>query len=250
MLKKRMMILGLAGVLATGFGVAGCSGSSNVVDGTETAEIVNVTETIGQVEESSVAEVVTDFVETESTTTFDTLDTSGKHIYTILNGQLEVPLETDVYKYIETIDGFEYYDIFTLAKDLGWEPTSTPDNQAQKWSRVYTYSADGYDMEVWMEINRHGDLTAAKQTASYGFDISGLRDGKGRDIRIENYAGSIYRTRMDHSISIDYAVLMAYTFEHMKEEPGVDPMYDLLINTGLLDTINSASLMYAFDNVL
>lgn len=260
---KKVIAAGMVGAVIASIGVAGCStGTSEYENDIETSQIGEVIETetsmseetTAAIETSNTAETATEVEESSESSSSTKVDAEGKHVYTILNGKLDVPLETDVYKYVEQIGSGEYstyFDIFTMAKDLGWEPTSLPEYQEQKISPAYEYSADGYNMEVWFGNNKHGDRTAAGQTASYGFEIgNGLRDGTARSIYVENYAGSIYRTRMDHSISIDYAVLLAYTFERMKEFPGVDPIYDLLADTPYLDEIVIGSDTYNFDALL
>ena len=265
MLKKKAVVFGLIGTIVAGFGFAGCAETQSSVGDVETTEIVDTVATVANGGESGAVDNGGTVAnggepgasENEAKPAEGTgnggdsgvKEADGKYVYTILNGQLEVPLHTDVYKYVEKIDGFEYYDIFTLAKDLGWEPTSLPELQEQKVSWCYTYSSDGYDMDIVLYKNRHSESTEAMQTACYGFDISGLRGGEGRDISIENYYGSKYRTRMDHSISIDHAVLLAYSFEQLKEHPGIDPMYDLLKDTPLYKEIHN-SWLYNFEKLL
>ena len=230
---KRVMILGVAGVLATGFGVAGCSGSSNVVDGTETAEVVNVTETIGQVEESSVAEVVTDFVETETEATAQ--QNEGKYVYTILDGRVEVSLNHKVEDYIDYSQGeFGRFEMGKLALELGYQHESHKPLEATK----FYYEKDG--MKARVTISKGGKGALAQYGASNTPNSNGIAIYfEGRNDRLQvvsaiqpttsNLEKAIYTT-MDGNdgLSFDQIVLAVYALEYEVDNICEDPFYDLL----------------------
>lgn len=256
---KKAVILGVAGVLATGFGVAGCSGSSNVVDGTETAEVVNVTETIGQVEESSVAEVVTDFVETETEATAQ--QNEGKYVYTILDGRVEVPLNHKVEDYIDYSQGeFGRFEMGKLALELGYQHESHKPLEATK----FYYEKDG--MKARVTIAKGGKGALAQYGASNTPNSNGVAiyfEGRSDRLQVVNAIQSttsnlekaIYTT-MDGNdgLSFDQIVLviraLEYEVDNICEDPFRDLLCDVVYTVGHVpegEAATGSSIRYFYD---
>jgi len=253
---KKMIILGVAGVLAAGFGVAGCSGSSNVVDGTETAKVEDVTETVGQVEESTVAEVETSFSEAETEATVQ--EKEGKYVYEILGGKLKVPLNTKVEDYIvprRALDiGPEYpddlmFDVLRLATDLGWEPSHFRQDVdfPEKRPDEYTYhksNGESIYVEGIGNLTSDGRLTADDYNPSCGFSFGGTERGANvtslkfctGPLGLEYVEQCEYGSTFDGAVSYDYIVLFTYLLENVNEctySASGTPFARLLENNGI-----------------
>ena len=177
MLKRKMIVFGIAGILAAGSGVAGCSGAGlipGVSPGSGEA-ISDVGETSAQDSAASSATGISDNVSgTDSVTVADSADNSAgagvtgetsaedntganetesassesgnnvagveaNYTYTICDGQVEVGLATKVEDYLEKDEesGADVFMAFDLAKDLGWV-------LIKKSYNVYTF---GYDQD-------------------------------------------------------------------------------------------------------
>ena len=234
---KKAVILGVAGVLAAGFGVAGCSGSSNVVDGTETAKVEDVTETVGQVEESTVSEVETSFSEAETKATVQ--EKEGKYVYEILGGKLKVPLNTKVEDYIvprktlgigpEKPDKLTL-DVLRLATDLGWVPSKLRQNVdfAEKRPMEYTYyksNGESIYVDGMGNLTSDGRWTADNSSPSCGFGFGGTERNTDKatlkfctgPLGLEYIEQCEYGSTFDGAVSYDYIVLFTYLLENVNE---------------------------------
>ena len=189
-----------------------------------------------------------------------------------MNNQAKVSLKTDINKYIEkrTItdkkgkNEYLYLDIFTMAKDLGWEPTSVNWLQEEKSSRTYAYTYDDGEIVSISQDTNYSDSAPSGQGPSRGFYIiyNGFFGDPGTDptveITIKNADNSIYRTNWGYSVSADYAVLLTYSFENIHNYQNQDPLYDLLKEYNFFDEIYNAGKLsngetryeYDFDKIL
>ena len=220
------MILGVAGVLAAGFGVAGCSGSSNVVDGTETAKVEDVAETVGQIEESTVAEVETSFSEAETEATVQ--ETEGKYVYTILDGRVEVPCETRIEDYLEPSKkwpGRLRFDIYSLAEKYGWETNETV-------SQIWYVGPDGTELAGGHWSGASGNINGVAGESI--IDCIGLGGSVvySEQSTIAAEKAEYLTWNAMNSLTFDQIVLMTYAIEQETKNPH-ETQFDKLL-TGVV----------------
>lgn len=227
MLKKRMIILGLAGVLATGFGVAGCSGSSNVVDGTETAK---VEESIDAAVANSATEIQ-EPTEATITTSEETVSRDGKYTHEIGDGSVTLAIETNVHDYMEARGQYTRFAAERLAEDLGWtnpwvELDVGPEKE-QETQDFYAYNDAG---KVTIEMATWGRTSEKGAIGKNILDVIAIDtpDNSGLRILQNKPEDALYlHNNNSKSITMDQIVILTYLLENK----------DHLTNGGVLEEV-------------
>lgn len=214
MLKKRMMILGLAGVLAAGFGVAGCSaesGDETVVNNESVAQGEGDSETSYNYDNSgyeteyvtqNLAEADTD----ASGISYDDIEmkeVDGKYVYTILDGKVEVPLNHRVEDYcpygkdaddshiwkpsaedLERTKNIRFFNFQKIAEELGYTHTGGNDvDDIPEFKKEWILQRDDKEVTIRLFYQHSGGVEGA----------SGARSSSGLGVSIGNYSTGTYQ---------------------------------------------------------